>query len=90
MPYRSLGDAWQHASATFLEKKENGMDSPDWNRTFAILAISRKQLESLGIPRHQVARLSDEDMARIAASVAKTYPDFENRVRINVRTYLVK
>ncbi len=66
------------------------MDSPDWNRTFAILSISRTQLESLGIARDQVARLSDEDMARIAASVAKTYPDFDNRVRINVKAYLVK
>ena len=66
------------------------MDAPDWNRTFAILSISRVQLESLGIPRYQVARLTDEDMARIAASVATTYPDFDNRVRINVRAYLVK
>ena len=66
------------------------MDAPNWNRTFAVLMISRKQLEVLGIPRHQVATLTDEDMARIAASVAKTYPDFEDRVRINVRAYLVK
>jgi len=88
--YRSLGDAWQHASATFLEKKEKGMDPLDWNRTFAVLAISRKQLESLGIARDLVAHLTDEDMARIAASVAKTYPDFENRVRINVRAYLLQ
>jgi len=66
------------------------MDAPDWIRTFAVLAISRKQLESLGIARDQVARLSDEDMARIAASVATTYPDFDNRVRINVTAYLLK
>ena len=66
------------------------MDAPDWNRTFVVLAISRMQLEVLGIPRHQVATLSDEDMARIAEAIAKTYPDFANRVRINVRAYLVK
>ena len=66
------------------------MDAPDWNRTFVVLSISRKQLEALGIPRNQVAHLTDEDMDRIAASVAKTYPDFENRVRINVKAYLVK
>jgi len=66
------------------------MDAPDWNKPFAVLTISRTQLEVLGIARDQVARLSDEDMARIAASVATTYPDFENRVRINVRAYLVK
>jgi hypothetical protein len=66
------------------------MDAPDWNRPFTGLAISRKQLEVLGIARDQVARLSDEDMARIAASVAKTYPDFDNRVRINVRAYLLQ
>jgi len=66
------------------------MDTPDWNRTFTVLAISRKQLESLGIAHKQVARLSDEDMARIAEVIATTYPDFENRVQINVRAYLVK
>jgi len=66
------------------------MDAPDWNRTFAVLSISRKQLEALGIAHDQVARLTDEDMVRIAKAVAKTYPDFENRVRINVRAYLVK
>ena len=63
------------------------MDAPDWNRTFVVLEISRKLLEALGIPHAQVGRLSDEDMERIAESVAKTYPDFENRVRINVRAY---
>ena len=66
------------------------MDAPDWNSTFPVLSISRMQLESLGIAHKQVARLTDEDMARIAASVAKTYPDFDNRVRINVKAYLVK
>ena len=66
------------------------MDTPDWNRTFTVLAISRKQLESLGIAHKQDARLSDEDMARIAEVIATTYPDFENRVQINVRAYLVK
>ena len=66
------------------------MDAPDRSKQFTVLSISRKQLEVLGIPRHQVATLTDEDMARIAASVAKTYPDFDNRVRINVRAYLVK
>jgi hypothetical protein len=66
------------------------MDAIDRNRTFAVLAISRKQLEVLGIPHKQVATLTDEDMARIAVSIATTYPDVENRVRINVRAYLVK
>ena len=66
------------------------MDAPDWSKKFEVLSISRVQLASLGIPHEDVAKLTDEDMARIAASVAQTYPDFENRVRINVRAYLLQ
>lgn len=64
------------------------MNQPDPERKFDVLSISRIQLEALGIPRDKVARLSDEDMQRIAASIAKTYPDFIERVRLNVRLYL--
>ena len=66
------------------------MDSLEWSKKYEVLSISRLQLASLGIPHEDVAKLTDEDMDRIAASVAKTYPDFENRVRINVRAYLLK
>jgi hypothetical protein len=66
------------------------MDSLDWSKKYEVLSISRMQLESLGISHEQVASLNDEDMARIAGAVAKTYPDFENRVRMNVKLYLLK
>ncbi len=66
------------------------MDSLEWSKKYEVLSISRLQLASLGIPHDEVAKLTDEDMERIATSVAKTYPDFENRVRINVRAYLLQ
>ncbi len=66
------------------------MDSLEWSKKYEVLSISRIQLASLGIPHEDVAKLTDEDMASIAEAVAKTYPDFENRVRINVRMYLLK
>ena len=59
-----------------------------WRKQYVVLSISRTQLESLGIPHEQVASLTDEDMARIAEAVAKTYPDFMERVRLNVTLYL--
>ncbi len=66
------------------------MDSLDWSKKYEVLSISRLQLESLGILHELVASLTDEDMDRIAEAVAQTYPDFENRVRINVKLYLLK
>jgi len=66
------------------------VDSLEWSKKYEVLSISRIQLASLGIPHEDVAKLTDEDMASIAEAVAKTYPDFENRVRINVRMYLLK
>ena len=58
------------------------------NKPFAVLSFSRQTLLTLGFTYEQVSRLTDEDMARIAASLAKTYPDFMERVRFNVRLYL--
>ena len=66
------------------------MDSLDWSKKYEVLSISRLQLESLGILHELVASLTDEDMDRIAEAVAQTYADFENRVRINVKLYLLK
>ena len=66
------------------------MDSLEWSRKYEVLSISRLYLSSLGFTNEQITRLSDEDMERIAEAVAKTYPDFENRVRINVRAYLLQ
>lgn len=73
-----------------LEVQAQRMHSIDPTKKFEVLTISRMQLETMGIPHDQVAHLSDEDMARIARALAKTYPDFEDRVRINVRAYLLK
>jgi len=58
------------------------------DKPFAVLSFSRKTLLSLGLTYEQVSRLTDEDMERIAASLATTYPDFLERVRFNVRLYL--
>jgi len=66
------------------------VDSLEWSRKYEVLSISRLYLSSLGFTNEQITRLSDEDMERIAEAVAKTYPDFENRVRINVRAYLLQ
>ena len=58
------------------------------DKPFAVLSFSRQTLKSLGFTDEQMSRLTDEDMSRIAASLAQTYPDFLERVRFNVRLYL--
>jgi hypothetical protein len=58
-------------------------------KPFAVLSFSRKTLLAPGLTYEQVSRLTDEDMERIAVSLATTYPDFMERVRFNVRLYLV-
>ena len=58
------------------------------DKPFTVLSFSRQILISLGFPYEQVSRLTDEDMERIAASLATTYPDFLERLRLNVRLYL--
>ena len=59
-------------------------------KPFAVLSFSRQTLISLGFTSAQVRSLADEDMERIAASLATTYPDFMERVRLNVTFYLAK
>ena len=59
-----------------------------YSKPFTVLSFSRQTLLSLGFTYEQISRLTDEDMSRIAASLAKTYPDFTERVRFNVRLYL--
>ena len=66
------------------------MDSFEWSKKYEVLSISRLDLRSLGFSNEQITRLSNEDMERIAEAIATTYPDFENRVRINVRAYLLQ
>ena len=58
------------------------------DKPFAVLSFSRQTLKSLGFTYEQISHLTDEDMARIASSLAQTYPDFMERVRFNVRLYL--
>ncbi len=59
-----------------------------WDKSFAVLSFSRQMLLTLGLTYEQISSLTDEDMERIAASLATTYPDFLERVRFNVRLYL--
>ncbi len=60
------------------------------DKPFAVLSFSRQILTSLEFTSEQMSRLTDEDMERIAASLATTYPDFMQRVRLNVTLYLAK
>lgn len=58
------------------------------NKPFIVLSISRQYLLSLGFTYEQISRLTDEDMEHTAASLAQTYPDFLERARFNIRSYL--
>ena len=40
--------------------------SSDWNKQYKVLSISKSYLHSIGMHPEQVARLTDEDMTRIA------------------------
>jgi len=62
-------------------------EDPD-SKPFAVLSFSRQTLKLLGCTPKQIHSLADEDMERIAASLATTYPDFLERVRLNVILYL--
>ena len=42
------------------------MDATDWSKKYEVLTISRDYLRSIGMHPEQVARLTDEDMTRIA------------------------
>ena len=66
-----------------MEVSENPQDKP-----FSVLSFSRQTLLALGFTYTQISSLTDKDMERIAAEIAKTYPDFLGRVRFNVRVYL--
>ena len=41
-------------------------DTLDWSKKYEVLTISRVYLQSIGMHPEQVARLTDEDMIRIA------------------------
>ena len=59
-----------------------------YSKPFTVLSFSRQTLRTLGFTYEQIHSLADEDMERIAASLARTYPDFLERVRLNVTVYL--
>jgi len=88
-------EAWKHFTSqgevVSCSTKPQAQEYIDkWSKTFPVLVISRPYLNSIGLSASQVNALTDEDMARIAETIAKTYPDFEKRVRINVKAYLLK
>lgn len=70
----------------------NGTDSPDWNKQFIVLSISRSYLHSIGIHPEQVARLTDEDMTRIAEVLIAHHFDseFDEEVVFTARLVLAE
>lgn len=63
-----------------------------YTKPFAVLAISRKKLLSLGFTYEQISLLTDEDMTRIAFWLANKCLDlgFEDDVQFIVRLELVE
>src|SRR5437660_594864 len=51
------------------EEKMQGMDSPEWNRTYDVFRISRLYLHSLRFSVQEITHLTDEDLQRIAADL---------------------
>lgn len=50
------------------------MNSLDWSKHYSVLHVSRLMLrDQLGFTTEQVARLSDEDVTRIAEKLADKY-----------------
>ena len=67
------------------------MDSLDWSKTFAVLTISRLYLRSLGFSNEGIARLTDEDMQRIADKLTNDYvTGFAEEVRFLVACEIVE
>jgi hypothetical protein len=57
--------------------EEGRIDALDWNKQFKVLTISRGYLLSIGMHPEQVARLTDEDMSRIAEMLIAHHFDLE-------------
>ncbi len=51
--------------------------SSDWNKQYKVLSISKSYLHSIGMHLEQVARLTDEDMTRIAEILIAHHNDCE-------------
>ncbi len=68
------------------------MDPPDWSKKFEVLTISRNYLQSIGLHHEQVARLTDEDMARIAEILIAHFfdSDFDEEAKFTARLVLAE
>ena len=68
------------------------MDATDWSKTYAVLTISRDYLRSIGMEHSQVARLTDEDMTRIAEILIANHFDsaFDEEVTFTARLVLAE
>ena len=73
-------------SCIFLQlDRSNRTDSPNWNKKYEVLAISRLYLSSLGCTNEQIQALSDDDMQRIADTVNnRSFLFFEEDVKFAV------
>jgi hypothetical protein len=60
-----------------LEVQAQQMNQPDPTKKFEVLTISRNYLQSIGMEPSQVARLTDEDMDRIAQMLVANLFDSE-------------
>ncbi len=49
------------------------MDTPDWNRRYEVLSMSRADLSSFGLSDAQIKRLSDADMEHVAQQLRNQY-----------------
>jgi hypothetical protein len=86
--------AWQHINQLQLRhhRKEKPTDKPDWSKKFEVLTISRNYLQSIGMHPEQVARLTDEDMTRIAQMLVANLFDseFDEEARFTARLVLAE
>jgi len=73
-------------------QEEEGMDSVDLSKKYAVLTISRDYLQSIGMHQEQVARLTDGDMIRIAEIFIAHHFDseFDEEVLFTARLVLAE
>jgi hypothetical protein len=85
----------KQAIRTFTQiphERREPTEPPDRTKQFAVLTISRDYLHSIGMHPEQVARLTDEDMIRIAEIVASHLFDsaFDEEVTFTARLVLAE
>jgi len=79
-------------SVTIPPTEEKRIIPPDRNKKFEVLTISKDYLQSIGMHSEQVARLTDEDMARIAEILVAHYfeSEFDEEARFTARLVLAE